>query len=1103
MLPSSYSKHFLDGSMTEGDNCAALMDYCRTSDDSGLTSDSSGAMTAAACIMTRSTAPSITSTKSPRTKKRDARVNHRAERGEEVMSSATDCSPYDEAAKPISVNRKLSKNTTKVNNVERSNDEETKTDRSSIERDSLDSHSGDDGYNEYVEEEEEIFEKVKRTNEPFSTLMLKRVPKTIIQDIPSPEYVNLQDMVNSKIINNHYSSIQEQFKPSIRDTHNYDSPIIKRDVPQYADIIKDRTHIPNIKNPVERRLHEMAEKCLSIVDTIDGQTPNQHFDANTSSLNFFNSSLSFGDHNNDQSKKNSQTMSLCSVTQLNNINNNESPNNMRNGSIKISPAVSGISSLRTSLIPGRDNYEKQGNLIQMSDNRLKSIKRRFFVLKNGTLSMYKSQKSLSREEEPTFTFTLKDIKSIVRINNKSGVKGIQITTTEQVLSQSLRNLTITDLTTKDRGVNSIISGWMHRVKHGHQKKLFVSLVDQKLLFFKKAEDKIPNSQIYLHGALVSEKGRTGSSDDYSGSSDENTASDIQTGELKAINRHPMHNKGEYSICIEVTNQDPVYLIVNSIEEKEKWLYYLKVASRDATLVGTSFEILLQRILLKGSENINYILFDDLLLKPSMKEIITDPLNTIDNKVIAKKAIEMDRAIHLFCTVSMKPIAVQYHIDLAQNILTTAMEDECLKNELYSQLIRMTNGSINNSGQAWRLLALSLPIFLPKQYALLWFLKQHIRRWSNIRTDYLSIVCYCEKLLEHCIHALSRLEPPSKFETKIILCKDISIATSMMPFSIAVLLPSGDYQVVEFNGATEIGHCLSSLCLRLNLRPALLSGYALYLQDPLGTSNDLILLKGKQRLCDCISAWENKVIVNGKGKVVDKDMPLQLRMRHYWRHLQNDETIMEQLFLCHRMGEEIVKGQIPISNELGEELCALYGQMVYGDFNECFQLNLEEILTKFYPKKLLDVMCSRSLKSNVSNKWYEFKELSVNDCVRMILCVLKKWKLFGSFMRPAQMKLPFLRNIFITINDYGIHLLAEKQLDIIKSIPLQSIISFGEYNGDFMLTLIRQVSPNAHPDETPRERLTFTMEPKSIEQLTLHLAELIRCQKLIWKLSINY
>lgn len=48
---------------------------------------------------------------------------------------------------------------------------------------------------------------------------------------------------------------------------------------------------------------------------------------------------------------------------------------------------------------------------------------------------------------------------------------------------------------------------------------------------------------------------------------------------------------------------------------------------------------------------------------------------------------------MFTFVLMRPAGVQYHIDLAQNILSTAVSNDSLKNELYAHLIKLTSGSM--------------------------------------------------------------------------------------------------------------------------------------------------------------------------------------------------------------------------------------------------------------------------------------------------------------------------------------------------------------------------------------------------------------------------
>lgn len=122
--------------------------------------------------------------------------------------------------------------------------------------------------------------------------------------------------------------------------------------------------------------------------------------------------------------------------------------------------------------------------------------------------------------------------------------------------------------------------------------------------------------------------------------------------------------------------------------------------------------------------------------------------------------------------------------------------------------------------------------------------------------------YCQSVLDRSVKLGGREEAPSRLEVNSILTRDPT--STKFPHSISVRLPSGDYQVinllfwsiyfkkqlaclqvVEFDGSTEVGQCLSSLCLKLGMRPALLSGYSIYIDDP--STGQLQLLKGKQKV----------------------------------------------------------------------------------------------------------------------------------------------------------------------------------------------------------------------------------------------------------------
>jgi hypothetical protein len=138
-----------------------------------------------------------------------------------------------------------------------------------------------------------------------------------------------------------------------------------------------------------------------------------------------------------------------------------------------------------------------------------------------------------------------------------------------------------------------------------------------------------------------------------------------------------------------------------------------------------------------------------------------------------------------------------------------------------------------------------------------------------------------------------------------------------------------------------------------------------------------------------------------------------------------------------MAEEIVAGHLPMSNELAEELCALYAQMCHGDLTDQIGESIIGRLTeKFYPRKMLEVINLRSLRSNLRQHWSQLNGVTLNECVRMILTVLRRWRFFGAYIRHAHMKLHPDQKILIALNDQGIHLL-DKQMVYLNGHTLKT------------------------------------------------------------------
>ncbi|PAV92124.1 hypothetical protein WR25_05816 [Diploscapter pachys] len=1015
----------------------------RTSDDSGLTSDEtsseakrrgSGQNEKGTGIILGGMGNSCNEN-TPRIQRKGGRSKKEPE---DKRSSTSDSSPYEEKSKPIPVPRKVT-NTINNNNQ-------------LLERDSLNSYA--DEYEFDVEDE--IFDEVEASNCHGSSSKY------------TADYVNLAEFV------------------SIRDDNNLYSDIIKP-----IDYANAAPPPPDHKpRQWETRLFSTAEKCLSLAENFEDEAshsgaPSPYRIARLSNTRTDSVSSARPQSGSCSSSSRFPHRTACSSPL--DTGGHYAVRELACGSADSAEpsgciyAAAAASDIRTSLVPSCESMEKSGYWTQMSDSRLKSLKRRFVILKNGQLSFYRTMKNHTREEDPLMKWSIADIKTVTKIHQQGAAYAFQIvtpaakmnfmtdsekTTHEWVtlLSAAIKGATLREMANRIAPIDASISGWLSRVRCGHSKRLFAALVNSKLMFFRHQDDIVPHCFLHIQGARVSDKQDV---EEYSGSSDEQLDGSM----------HIPNGKSLHSICIQIANEDPVYLVLRTAEEKEKWLFYLKTASDDAAMKGTPFEILINRMMAEDAQS-DSPLWKDILLT-AVDESPTEPLTSMAEKD-KKKAMEIVKACYLFVSVLMRPQGAQYHIDLAQNILSTSIQHDFLKNELYAQLIRLTNGSMPFGLQGWKLLALSLPLFVPKQYALLWLLKRHVSRWAEMSGDEANMAGYCEAALGRSLRVNGRLEGPSRLEATSVLTRDVT--ATKFPHSISVRLPNDEYQVVEFDGSTEVGQCLSSLCLKLGLRPALLSGYALYIENP--ATKSLVLLKGKQKICDTLAAWEYQQRDTQRGRIHTDCAPLlSLYMRHYWRHLTALETPIERSFLVWRMADELVAGRMPISSQLADSLAALFAQMSFGDAGSQLEEDQFAFVTnRCFPAKMLQVTCIKSLRDSIHSNWLQLQGMTENEARRVVLQVLRKWPFFGCSLHEAGMRTSNDKKVFLALSDTAVHILDHRHFDLIRTCPYSRLSSFGEFHSDFMLTIDRPLSDERHPEETPKERITFSMPKQEIDQV---------------------
>lgn len=271
-----------------------------------------------------------------------------------------------------------------------------------------------------------------------------------------------------------------------------------------------------------------------------------------------------------------------------------------------------------------DTLEKTGHLVKLG-GKLKTWRKRWFVLKNGTLTYWKSQHDVNKK--PQGEIALDDACRIIHAEGAStfeidtGKKVYYLTADSNALMDDWvkaltnvqkRNAAKLLLSKEDQ--KSTVEGWLTKVKNGHSKRCWCMLLGKMFLYFKTPHDTNPLGQINMRDTRVEEM-PTSDSD-----SEEN---DEQSQNTIAI--HP-HQGG------------PTYLIFTDKNERDNWLYHLTIVSGGGLNSGTQFEQIVQK-LMEADGDANSVLWRHPILLYS-KENITTPLTSLNSEELQSEALKL-------------------------------------------------------------------------------------------------------------------------------------------------------------------------------------------------------------------------------------------------------------------------------------------------------------------------------------------------------------------------------------------------------------------------------------------------------------------------------
>ncbi|XP_014300263.1 uncharacterized protein CG43867 isoform X3 [Microplitis demolitor] len=764
-----------------------------------------------------------------------------------------------------------------------------------------------------------------------------------------------------------------------------------------------------------------------------------------------------------------------------------------------------------------ESLEKAGHLAKLG-GKLKTWRKRWFVLKNGTLMYWKSQNDVNRK--PQGQVILDDI---CRINRAEGAATFEISTGKKTyyltadciatmedwirVLQNVQRRNATKLLLSREDNKPTIQGWLTKVKNGHAKKCWCVLIGKMFLYFKCPSDTNPIGQINMRDARVEEVEHV---------------SDSDSEERDAECPH------ERTIGIFPTHQGPTYLLMPHKQDKDNWLYHLTVVSGGGPNAGTQYEQLVQRLMETDGDPGCVLWRHPLLLHT--KENITSPLTSLTSEALQSEAIKLFKACQLFMSVAVEQAGIDYHVVLAQNALQQCLDQPELQTEFICALVKQTSrhthqrlgvqvkkaarlvslstARVGHSTsnildcktnpaqyvlvQGWQLLALAVSLFLPRNNRLLWYLKLHLQRNADSKTECGKYAAYCERALERTLQNGGREVKPSRMEVLSILLKNPYHHS--LPHAIPVHFLNGTYQVVSFDGSTTIEEFLHTLNQEIGCRDAHQSGFTLFSDDPIEKDLEhFIDLQAK--LCDIISKWETALREKGSGKFENtRVIQLTYKSRCYWRSAAKMETDRERLLLCYQVNQQVVQGKFPLNRDLAFELASLMAQIDFGEYNHdkirgSGPANnpshlILQALDKFFPIRYRSNISTdqlRELQEKLQEKWVGLRGRSVIDCVRIYLTCTRKWPFFGATLYQAKLKQAEPITLWIAVSEDSVTLLELQSMAVMYRYNYANIITFGGCLDDFMLV--------ACPDEgVAEQKLIFALSKPKILEITLLIAD---------------
>ncbi|KAL3874589.1 hypothetical protein ACJMK2_037577 [Sinanodonta woodiana] len=355
-----------------------------------------------------------------------------------------------------------------------------------------------------------------------------------------------------------------------------------------------------------------------------------------------------------------------------------------------------------------------------------------------------------------------------------------------------------------------------------------------------------------------------------------------------------------------------------------------------------------------------------------------------------------------------------HKEMIQTVIEKCMENDCLTNEFYLQLIKQTtdhpepNSQVNKRN--WQLMAVATTNIMPPNTRVLRYLQCHLKKCSlDTSTEEGKFARFCNKCLARTQEKKKRKFPPSFQEIEFTLMRK--------PINQKMYLPNGEYRIIEFDSAATCGEVIKTVKAKIGMRSDA-ECFALY--EVVGVSDRS--MTSDERLSDTISKWER--LAKGCGQ---KDMRLVFKKRLFIDPYLNPIDPVECDMVFHQLLEDLFERRIPLNPEDAVRLCALKVQSEMTEMKG--EIDYSSVI-RILPRD----MRSSVMLEDVAAMHKSLVDLMPSQAILQFIEVLKTWPLFGATIFEVSQNytssLP--KTLLLAVHERGVHLLEQKTFKVLQS-----------------------------------------------------------------------